>query len=644
MADKQKKQRCYLYLRVSTEMQVDGYSLDAQREMLTQVAKEKCMQVVEEFRDEGKSGKNTTGRPAFQKMIGRIQNGNPDKVDYVLIFKLSRFGRNAADILNNLQIMEDCGVNLFAAQDNIDSADASSKLLVTMLAVVAEIERDNIQTQTQAGRKQKACEGGWNGGQAPLGYRIENGHLVVNEAEAELVRLVFEKYAHTNMGYSGIAKWLNKNGHRRNVRQNGRYATFTDFAVKTILDNPVYTGKVVYRRYSKEKIQGRRNEYRRVVNDQYQIFDGEHEAIVPDELWEAVRAKRQVVAGRPQNHYGPKHIHVLSGIVRCPECGRPMYGNVSQVKKKDGSGKYPPKFYYICKNGRRASGRECTYLRSIREEVLDEQVVKVVQQAVNSMYVNKGLITSLCNTDELDELTAKLDGLRAEQKKAEKKKSRLLDRIEYLDEDDDQYDATFNDLQGILRRHNQSIAELNDQIEEVSIRLHNARDGAASLEETLHMFYQSMGTIESWPAEQLRAFLHNFLVYVEIFPQPLPGGRMVRKIRFKFPVSVDGGMTYSEVVDLDDGTTPDGGPPSGGGGPLPPITPTDDSDFQIDGILPLDGGDFMSDNVLPNPSTASGMLGHYSAGFTLDTYTHVTTSAKKEAANTMGSILSGALQ
>ena len=114
---------------------------------------------------------------------------------------------------------------------------------------------------------------------------------------------------------------------------------------------------------------------------------------------------------------------------------------------------------------------------------------------------------------------------------------------------------------------------------------------------------------------------------------------MVRKIRFKFPVSVDGGLTYSEVVDLDDGTTPDGGPPSGGGGPLPPITPIDDSDFQIDGILPLDSGDFMSDNVLPNPSTASTMLGHYSAGFTLNTYTHATTRMQEEAASRMGSYM-----
>lgn len=168
---RQKKRRCYLYLRVSTEIQVEGFSLDAQREQLTQAAELHGMQMVEEFRDEGKSGKNTTGRPEFQEMMSRIQNGNPDKVDYVLVFKLSRFGRNTADVMSDLQIMEDCGVGLLAIKDNINSADASGKLMSAMLAAVAEMERDTIRVQTMAGRLQKAREGKWNGGPPPLGYK-----------------------------------------------------------------------------------------------------------------------------------------------------------------------------------------------------------------------------------------------------------------------------------------------------------------------------------------------------------------------------------------------------------------------------------------------------------------------------------------
>ena len=154
-----KKQRCYFYTRVSTQMQVEGYSLDAQHDKLLQAAKLKDMTVVEEFSDEGKSGKNTTGRPEFTEMMRRIQDGNPDRVDYVLVFKLSRFGRNTADVLTNLQIMEDYGVNLLSVDDGIDSAGAAGKLMIAVLAAVAEIERENIRAQTMAGRLQKAREG-----------------------------------------------------------------------------------------------------------------------------------------------------------------------------------------------------------------------------------------------------------------------------------------------------------------------------------------------------------------------------------------------------------------------------------------------------------------------------------------------------
>ena len=128
-----RKQRCYFYTRVSTQMQVDGYSLDAQRDRLAKYAEYAGMQVVREFSDEGKSGKNISGRPAFQEMMERIQGGNADRVDYVLVFKLSRFGRTAADVLYSLQSMQDYGVNLVCVEDGIDSSKDAGKLMISVL-------------------------------------------------------------------------------------------------------------------------------------------------------------------------------------------------------------------------------------------------------------------------------------------------------------------------------------------------------------------------------------------------------------------------------------------------------------------------------------------------------------------------------
>ena len=100
-----KKRKCYIYTRVSTSIQIDGYSLDAQLDKLKRYAELQNMTVLGEYSDAGRSGKNIIGRPAFQQMLDDIV-GKKDDVRYVLVFKLSRFGRNAADVLSSLQLMQ----------------------------------------------------------------------------------------------------------------------------------------------------------------------------------------------------------------------------------------------------------------------------------------------------------------------------------------------------------------------------------------------------------------------------------------------------------------------------------------------------------------------------------------------------------
>ena len=125
-------------------------------------------------------------------MIEDIKS-DKDGVSYVLVFKLSRFGRNAADVLSSLQTMQDFGVNLICVEDGIDSSKDAGKLIISVLSAVAEIEKDNIRVQTLEGRMQKAREGRWVGGFAPYGYRLVNGALEINEDEAITSAEVIEK-------------------------------------------------------------------------------------------------------------------------------------------------------------------------------------------------------------------------------------------------------------------------------------------------------------------------------------------------------------------------------------------------------------------------------------------------------------------
>ena len=89
--------------------------------------------------------------------MNAIEDGQ-DGVDFILVFKLSRFGRNAADVLSSLQLMQDYGVNLICVEDGIDSSKEAGKLLISIIAAAAELERENIRVQTMAGREQKARE------------------------------------------------------------------------------------------------------------------------------------------------------------------------------------------------------------------------------------------------------------------------------------------------------------------------------------------------------------------------------------------------------------------------------------------------------------------------------------------------------
>ena len=197
------KIKVYTYTRVSTAMQIDGYSLDAQKSRMKAFAEFNDYEIAHEYEDAGKSGKSIEGRTQFNQMMEDIKTGK-DGVSFVLVFKLSRFGRNAADVLSTLQVMQDFGVNLICVEDGIDSSKDAGKLMISVLSAVAEIERENIRVQTMEGRIQKAREGKWNGGFAPYGYKLVDGKLEINEEEAPAIRTIYEqqKYMYDNRTHS----------------------------------------------------------------------------------------------------------------------------------------------------------------------------------------------------------------------------------------------------------------------------------------------------------------------------------------------------------------------------------------------------------------------------------------------------------
>ena len=312
-------------------------------------------------------------------MLNDIQDCK-DGVSYVLVFKLSRFGRNAADVLNSLQLMQDFGVNLICVEDGIDSSKDAGKLMISVLSAVAEIERENIRTQTMAGREQKAREGKWNGGFAPYGYKLENGDLVIAEDEVEVIRVIYDRYIHTNEGVAGVAKYLNRNGFIKKLRQNNTIPGFSRNFVQDVLDNPVYMGKIAYGRRRTEKKQGTRNEMHVVEQSEFPIYEGQHEAIISEEDWYLAQEKRKINSFKREKVNNPDHAHILSGILKCPCCGKSMYGNIARAHSKDKKTRY----YYYCKNTVTPTGHECSFRLNIEQTEINKFVAKIISAMVNN--------------------------------------------------------------------------------------------------------------------------------------------------------------------------------------------------------------------------------------------------------------------
>ena len=532
----QEKTKVYIYTRVSTTMQIDGYSLDAQKARMKAYADFNDYQIVGEYEDAGKSGKSIEGRASFCRMMEDIKSGK-DGVAYVLVFKLSRFGRNAADVLSTLQVMQDFGVNLICVEDGIDSSKDAGKLMISVLSAVAEIERENIRVQTMEGRIQKAREGRWNGGFAPYGYRLVDGVLQINEDEAPAIRTIFEQYVNTDTGANGLSKYLETHGFQKLARQNGTSPLFSATLIRAILKNPVYCGKIAFGRRKLEKIHGTRNEYHQVPQENYLLVDGLHEGIVSEELWNAAQVKLLAQSKRyePVNRSKTEQAHLLSALVKCPICGAGMYSNKCTKRKKDGT-PYKSFSYYSCKHRKMQRGQKCDFNKQIQEEVLDNAVVEVIIKLVSNPKFAAMMQEKINSKVDTTAIEQEIAAAEKQLRQHYSIKSKIMEEIDTLDPDDRHYIIRKSDL-------DERLYKMYDKIEEAENNLMDARAKKQAIEADkitgdniykvlicFEKLYNVMNLLER------KKLMEHLISEIQIYPERQPNGQWLKSIKFRLPI------------------------------------------------------------------------------------------------------------
>ncbi|PPA85908.1 recombinase family protein [Brevibacillus laterosporus] len=379
--------RVALYIRVSTDEQVkEGHSISAQQQRMLDYVRSQSWEVADIYIDDGYSAK-TLERPAIQRLL---EDATKKKFEVLLIYRLDRLVRTVTDLYKVMQHLEKHGVMFKSATEVYDTTSAMGRFFITLVAAIAQWERENLAERVKMGMEENFRKGGLNAA-APFGYKMLDNKLIINKLEASIVRRIFDMYE--THGSSYIAKQLNNEGI---FTRSGSY--WTEYTIRYILENPIYSGKMRWnRRYQGGELTGKEI-----------IIDGNHEAYVtPERQKELLRIR----AVRYINREKTTSCYPFSGILYCSRCGNRLFGG-EQSRKKTG-----PYRHYKCR-GRFQKG--ICDLPLISEDVLEEQLLNNLNVIIDGNWKNEITVTSDSieeNIDDIDLIEKELSAIQRRKKK-----------------------------------------------------------------------------------------------------------------------------------------------------------------------------------------------------------------------------------
>jgi len=360
--------RCAVYVRKSIErgLEQEFNSLDAQRESCAAyIAAHRSngwVALADDYSDGGFSGSNVD-RPAWQRLMTDVESGH---VDIIVVYRVDRLTRSIRDFIQLIDFLETHGASFASVTESFDTTTPSGRAFLTMLMTFAQLERETIAERTRDKIAAARRKGKWTGGIPVLGYDVtpDRGKIVVNEAEAKRVRVIFELYLEMGslketlreMNRLGITRkrWRKRDG----VETGGK--PFNKSGLHMLLTNPIFVGRVK-------------------LDDE--THEGEHATIVDTAVWDEVQRRLQANGFKKAAAFRNEHGAFLKGLLHCSVCNARMTHSVS----RKGDKVYR---YYVCSRAQREGWSSCL-VKSVTAGKMEAAVLDEIRAVIQDHRIER---------------------------------------------------------------------------------------------------------------------------------------------------------------------------------------------------------------------------------------------------------------
>lgn len=388
------------YVRVSTDGQMD-LSPESQLEAIMKYAKANSIVVPQEYifmESEGRSGKKADNRPQFQRMIATAKT-TPKPFDCILVWKFSRFARNQDEsTFYKGMLRKKLSIDVVSISEPVLDG-MYGRLIEMIIEWQDEFYSYNLAQDVKRGMKTKAKNGGYQA-RPPLGYRIpyHNAAPVIVPEEADVVRMIFDRYVNGHMSIFALTKYLNSLGLKTS---HGK--PFEKRSLEYILQNPSYAGYIRWNRTCNETKEVR-------DKSEWIIEKGNHPAIISEELFQAA-VERYESEYKKKNAQPSENVkHWLGGIMKCPACGRSLSSCVRHRKTM------PDSFTFQCYGYLKGKCSHNSYITA-------EAIVPVVLDALEQV-LECGKVAYEIRQIEKKEDSSQADAIKKQLQKLEQKELR----------------------------------------------------------------------------------------------------------------------------------------------------------------------------------------------------------------------------